>query len=134
NVNEQFQISRQFWSYLVDQHLINDPRDFIRPLPHISLVEGKDNIAFLKKRFEALSKNHLFTGMEFSEDPAVLSKWFPLIMEGRKTDEPLAATKIDGGTDVNFGSLTRLLFEHLQNKQVTVHYQHKIQDIKRTND
>lgn len=134
NVNEQFQISRQFWSYLVDQHLINDPRDFIRPLPHISLVEGKDNIAFLKKRFEALSKNHLFTGMEFSEDPAVLSKWFPLIMEGRKTDEPLAATKIDGGTDVNFGSLTRLLFDHLQNKQVTVHYQHKIQDIKRTND
>ena len=38
NVNEQFQTSMQFWSYLVEKNLIQNPSDFIRPLPHISMV------------------------------------------------------------------------------------------------
>src|SRR5699024_4684741 len=84
-VNEQFQISRQFWSYLVESHLINEPRDFIRPIPHISLVEGKENVEFLKKRFKALSNHHLFGEMEFSTEEEILRQWFPLIMEGRTT-------------------------------------------------
>lgn len=36
------------------------------------------------------------------------------MMEGRDESEKLAATKMDIGTDVNFGALTRLLFKHLQ--------------------
>ncbi|HAM79480.1 malate:quinone oxidoreductase [Ornithinibacillus bavariensis] len=133
-INEQFQLSRQFWSYLVNSNLIENPSDFIMPIPHMSLVEGDKNVNFLKKRFEALSKSPLFEGMEYSDDPETLKEWIPLIMEGRTSSEPIAATKIDSGTDVNFGALTRMLFTHLQNQGVTIHYQHQVKNIKRGND
>ncbi len=133
-INEQFQLSRQFWSYLVNSNLIRNPQDFIMPIPHMSMVQGENNVTFLKKRFEALSKNPLFQGMEFSDDPEKLKEWIPLIMEGRTQNEPIAATKIDSGTDVNFGALTRMLFDHLQNKNVELNYKHSVQDIKRASD
>ncbi|MBT2657635.1 malate:quinone oxidoreductase [Bacillus sp. ISL-18] len=133
-INEQFQLSRQFWSYLVNRNLIQNPQDFIMPIPHMSLVQGEDNVTFLKKRFKALSSNPLFQGMEFSEDPEKLKEWIPLIMEGRTSNEPIAATKIDSGTDVNFGALTRMLFDHLKSKDVEINYNHSVKDIKRAND
>ncbi len=133
-INEQFQLSRQFWSYLVNNNLIGNPRDFIMPIPHMSLVQGKENVEFLNKRFEALSKNPLFKGMEYSEDAQKLKEWIPLIMEGRTSNEPIAATKIDSGTDVNFGALTRMMFEHLGSKNVEINYRHSVEDIKRTSD
>lgn len=133
-INEQFQLSRQFWSYLVTSNLIRNPQDFIMPIPHMSLVQGEENVTFLKKRFEALSNNPLFQGMEFSDDPEKLKEWIPLIMEGRTSNEPIAATKIDSGTDVNFGALTRMLFDHLQSKNVEINYKHSVEDIKRTSD
>ena len=68
-INEQFHVSKQFWSYLVNSHLIEDPQDFIMPLPHMSLVHGEENVSFLKKRFEALANNPLFEEMEFSDNP-----------------------------------------------------------------
>ncbi|WP_078408824.1 malate:quinone oxidoreductase [Priestia abyssalis] len=133
-INEQFQLSRQFWSYLVNSNLIRNPQDFIMPIPHMSLVQGEENVAFLKKRFEALSNNPLFQGMEFSDDPEKLKEWIPLIMEGRTSNEPMAATKIDSGTDVNFGALTRMLFDHLKSENVKINYKHSVEDIKRTGD
>ncbi|WP_409305613.1 malate:quinone oxidoreductase [Peribacillus sp. SCS-155] len=133
-INEQFQLSRQFWSYLVNSDLIRNPHDFIMPIPHMSLVQGENNVTFLKKRFEALSNNPLFQGMEYSDDPEKLKEWVPLIMEGRTSNEPMAATKIDTGTDVNFGALTRMLFEHLKSNNVEINYKHSVQDIKRTSD
>lgn len=132
NVNEQFQLSSQFWSYLVKSNLIRNPKDFIMPIPHMSLVQGEKNVAFLKKRFDALSKNPLFKGMEYSDHPETLKKWIPLIMEGRNGKEPMAATKIDTGTDVNFGALTRMLFDHLKKQNVELNYKHSVEDIKRT--
>jgi malate dehydrogenase (quinone) len=134
SINEQFQVSMQFWSYLVNSGLIQNPQEFIRQLPHMSLVQGEQNISFLKRRFEALTKNPLFQGMEFSEDPEKLMEWIPLIMEGRKWNEPIAATKIDTGTDVNFGALTRMLFNHLENKNVDVKYNHSVTDLKRNSE
>jgi len=134
NVNEQFQLSRQFWSYLVNSDLISNPHDFIMPIPHMSLVEGEENVSFLKKRFDALSNNPLFQGMEYSDEPEKLKEWIPLIMEGRTSNEPIAATKIDSGTDVNFGALTRMLIKHLKNQNVEVNYKHNIKNIKRTED
>jgi len=133
-INEQFQLSRQFWSYLVNNNLIGNPQDFIMPIPHMSLVQGKENVEFLNKRFEALSKNPLFKGMEYSEDAQKLKEWIPLIMEGRTSNEPIAATKIDSGTDVNFGALTRMMFDHLESKNVEINYRHSVEDIKRTSD
>ncbi|MDP4085961.1 MAG: malate:quinone oxidoreductase [Bacillota bacterium] len=134
SINEQFQVSRQFWSYLVNSNLIRNPQDFIRPLPHMSLVQGEKNVTFLKKRFKALSDNPLFQGMEFSDDPKKLMEWIPLIINGRTSKEPIAATKIDSGTDVNFGALTRMLFNHLKKQNVDVKYNHQVDDIKRTSD
>ncbi|WP_242143319.1 MULTISPECIES: malate:quinone oxidoreductase [unclassified Bacillus cereus group] len=130
-INEQFQLSRQFWSYLVNSNLIRNPQKFIMPIPHMSLVQGEKNVTFLKKRFKALSNIPLFQGMEFSDDPEKLKEWVPLIMEGRTSNEPIAATKMESGTDVNFGALTRMLFEHLQNKNVELNYKHSVENIKR---
>lgn len=133
-VNEQFQLSRQFWSYLVNRNLIGQPQEFIMPIPHMSMVQGEENVEFLKKRLEALSASPLFEGMEFSDDPDKLMEWIPLIMDGRESDEPIAATKIDSGTDVNFGALTRKLFDHLSDKGVEINYNHSVEDIKRKSD
>jgi malate dehydrogenase (quinone) len=134
NINEQFQLSMQFWSYLVNSGLISNPEEFIMPLPHMSMVQGEDNVTFLKKRFEALTNNPLFQGMEFSDDPEKLMEWIPLIMQDRKSKEPMAATKIDSGTDVNFGALTRMLFDHLKGQNVDMNYKHTVEDIKRAED
>ncbi|MBO2942882.1 malate:quinone oxidoreductase [Paenibacillus sp. F411] len=130
-INEQFQLSRQFWSFLVKNRLIQNPQDFIMPIPHMSMVQGDKNVEFLRKRFEALSTNPLFQGMEYSEDPEQLKQWIPLIMEGRKSGEKIAATKIDSGTDVNFGALTRLLFQHLNQQGVKTYYKHAVKNLKR---
>ncbi|WP_342366350.1 malate:quinone oxidoreductase [Peribacillus sp. TH14] len=133
-INEQFQLSRQFWSYLVNSNLIGNPQDFIMPLPHLSYVHGEENVKFLKRRFEAMSNNPLFEGMEFSDDPEKLMEWIPVMLKDRALNEPIAATKIDSGTDVNFGALTRLLFDHLKTKNVDINYKHSVNNIKRTSD
>ncbi|MFC7686878.1 malate:quinone oxidoreductase [Ureibacillus sp. GCM10028918] len=134
DINEQFQLSRQFWAYLVKNNLITNPEDFIKAIPHMSLVMGENDVNFLRKRFEALSVNPLFKGMEYTENPEKLKEWMPLVMDGRKENEPIAATKIDSGTDVNFGALTRMLFEHLGKQNVEVNYKHSVADIKRSSD
>ncbi|MEG0380319.1 MAG: malate dehydrogenase (quinone) [Kurthia sp.] len=135
NVNEQFQLSRQFWAYLVETGAIKDPSEFIMPIPHLSMVQGKDNVEFLKKRFAALSDIHLFDGMEFSEDEETLKKWIPLIMNGRKDSNPIAATRIASGTDVNFGSLTRILMDSLEKKDgVESTYNADVQNVKQNSD
>lgn len=133
-VNEEFQVSKQFWSYLINSGLIRNPRDFIVPLPHMSLLQGEQNVAFLKKRFDVLSQNPLFQGMEYSDDPAKLREWIPLIMKDRVINKPMAATRYETGTDVNFGALTRMLFTHLQSKNVVVKFKHNVDDLKRTAD
>ncbi len=133
-VNEQFQVSKQFWSHLVNSNLIENPQDFIVSLPHMSFVQGKSNVDFLKKRYEALSENPLFYGMEYTDDPVKLMEWIPLMMQERKVDQPIAATKIESGTDVNFGALTRKLFEHLEANDVDLKYKHSVESLKRTED
>lgn len=134
NVSEQFQLSRQFWSYLVEQNLLQNPQDFIMPLPHMSLVEGEKNVNFLRKRYATMSANPLFQGMEYTEDLEKLKEWVPLIMEGRTSTDPIAATRINTGTDVNFGALTRMLFANLQQQGVNVQYNCTVKDMTRTSD
>ncbi len=109
NVNEAFQVSRQFWSYLVESGQIASPRDFLNPIPHMSFVWGAENTDFLRRRHTALQEHPLFSGMSFSTDEGQLRQWMPLVMHDRKPGEPLAATWHPAGTDVNFGALTRRL-------------------------
>src|SRR5699024_11397866 len=108
-INEQFQVSKQFWSYLVKKGLIEDPDDFIMPLPHISLVHGEKNVEFLKKRYQALSENTLFQRMEFSDDPEKLEEWIPLVMKDRIADEAIDARHMDVVSDVKYGAWTSIL-------------------------
>ncbi|MFT8897922.1 MAG: malate:quinone oxidoreductase [Acetobacter sp.] len=135
NVNEQFQVSRQFWSYLVKTGQIANPRDFITPVAHMSFVWGDKNVDFLRRRYEALKDHPLFSGMRYSEDPNQLRQWIPLVMKNRPAGEKLAATWIASGTDVNFGALSRLLIKALKEKPgVALHTGHEIEDIKRGAD
>ena len=113
-IAESFEVSKQFWAYLVQNKNISPSQDFIKPIPHISFVWGKENVNFLHKRYEALQKCHLFKGMQYAVDANVLTKWMPLVMEGRTDNEPVAATCMELGTDVNFGALTRSMFNRLQ--------------------
>lgn len=131
-IAEAFEISKQFWSYLIRQKLIDVPGKFISRIPHISFVWGDDNVEFLQKRYAALQQCHLFKGMEYSEDHHQLNEWMPLIMTGRNRNEKLAATRMEIGTDVNFGSLTRCMFNSLQKKDgVTVHFNHTVRNLYR---
>ncbi len=131
-INEAFKVSKQFWAFLVEKEHLSKPRTFINRIPHLSFVHGAKNCAYLKKRFEALQQNHLFEGMEFTQDPARLAEWMPLVMDGRDGSEPVAATRMTIGTDVNFGALTRNLVAHLGKMPgVTVHLQHEISDVRR---
>lgn len=130
-INEQFQISKQFWSYLVKENKISNPQEFIRAIPHVTFVHGKENVSFLKKRFNAMSTHPMFDAMEYSENLQELAKWVPLMMEGR-TDEPVAGTKVNSGTDVNFGELTRKMINNLENKNhMHILYNNEVLDIKR---
>src|ERR1700743_3759274 len=101
-VNTEFDLSRQFWSYLVKEGEIKDPQAFIHPVPHCSFVRGEDNVAFLKRRFAALTANPCYQGMEFTEDKQKLHEWFPLVMDGRDPSDVVAATRMRTGTDVDY--------------------------------
>jgi len=100
----------------------------------MSFVQGEQDVTFLKKRYEALSNNPLFQGMEFSNDPEKLKEWIPLMMKDRVINNPIAATKIDSGTDVNFGALTRILFDQLKSSNVDIKFKQNVDDIKRASD
>lgn len=112
-INAAFEVSLQFWSHLVDQGLLPTPEKFINPVYHQSFVQGEADVAFLRKRYQALHKHHLFEEMEYSDDHAVLHKWMPLVMRHRKPDEKVAATQVKHGTDIDFGFLTRKLVKAL---------------------
>jgi malate dehydrogenase (quinone) len=113
-INADFEVSLQFWSYLVEQGLLPVPEKFINPVCHQSFVWGEKDVAFLRKRYQALHQHHLFEEMEFSEDHAVLQEWMPLVMRHRDPRQKVAATQVRHGTDVDFGFLTRKLVKALQ--------------------
>lgn len=115
-VNEDFQISRQFWAYQVDQQVMHNPASFIRSVNHMSFVWGDTNVNFLRARYAELQKNTLFQSMDYSEDPAQIKAWAPLVMEGRDPNQKVAATRSVLGTDVNYGEITRQLVSSLQSQ------------------
>lgn len=126
-IAEQFEVSKQFWAYLVEKNYVKNPRSFINQVPHMSFVWGEENSDYLRKRFDKLSQHPLFSDMVYTEDPHLMERWMPLIMQGRKDGERLAATRVEMGTDVNFGELTRSLFNYLQSLDgVTLFMNHEV--------
>jgi malate dehydrogenase (quinone) len=118
-ISESFCVTRQFWAWLVEQGFLPPPERFINAVPHMTFVHGADGVGFLRKRFEALSKHHAFQDMQFTDDGARIAEWAPLIMDQRPADKPIAATRSESGTDVDFGALTRMLVDHLARQNGT---------------
>ncbi len=112
-INAAFETSLQFWASLAEQGQLN-PGSFLHQVPHLSAVWGGGDVAFLRQRYQQLRQLPAFAAMEWTEDAGELSAWMPLVMAGRKGHEPVAATRINRGTDVDFGSLTRAYLAPLQ--------------------
>ncbi len=130
SIAEQFEISKQFWSFLLEKGYVKEPKTFINSCPHMSLVFGQKDSNFLENRQKTMVKSPLFKGMEYSTNHEQLKEWIPLIMEKRKESEILAATKMDLGTDVNFGTLTRKMGRYLaEDSAVEVFLYHEAKDL-----
>jgi malate dehydrogenase (quinone) len=130
HITESFELSRQFWSYLIESGAIPSPQSFIHSIPHMSFVWGEANVAYLRKRFETMHVHPFYKRMEFSTDYNKLTEWIPLIMEGRDRTQPVGANRITIGTDVNFGELTRNLFDYLKAMPgVALHFNHEVRQL-----
>lgn len=114
SINAAFESSLEFWASLAEQGLLK-PEVFLHRVPHLSLVWGAEDVAFLQQRHRQLSALPAFAAMDWTTDPQQIAAWMPLVMEGRGRDQPLAATRIERGMDVDFGTLTRALLAPLQN-------------------
>ena len=130
SINQQFQESREFWSSLVKEGVLKDPETFIHSVPHMTFVQGAKDVDYLERRFKALKDQPLFAGIEFSKDFEEIGKWAPLMIEGRPASE-IAATRIEQGTDVDYGALTEQLYEWLKTKNVEVLTNHEVSSLRK---
>ena len=135
DINESFQISRQFWAHQVTRGILKKPKSFINSVPHMSFVWGEDNVNFLRARYAALQQSELFRGIRYSEDHQQIKEWAPLVMEGRDPQQRVAATWTPVGTDVNYGEITRQLIGSLKkNNNFTLQTSSEVTDFKRNTD
>ncbi|MFZ4638777.1 MAG: malate dehydrogenase (quinone) [Nodosilinea sp.] len=130
-INTAFEHSLEFWSSLVEQQLLGYPADFIRPVPHLSFVWGETPVAFLQRRYQALSALPPFADMVWSTDWGQLQDWMPLVMQGRRPDQPLAATRVGRATDIDFGRLSQRLLEGLERQGMAVLRRHQVVKLRR---
>ncbi|ARU56703.1 MAG: malate dehydrogenase (quinone) [Pseudomonadales bacterium] len=130
-INSSFEVTLQFWSYLVENGVLPEPSQFINRAPHKSFVWGEKDVEFLRKRYDAMVSQPSFADMEYSEDPEVLREWMPLVMQNRNPTERVAATKVEYGSDVDFGSLTRSMVKNLESHEnFELLLQHSVVDLK----
>lgn len=104
SINEQFQVSRQFWAHAVDQGILGSPSEFINPIPHVAFTHGDAGVEYLRKRYDKLSRETLFEGIEFIDDPTEFTNRLPLMSAGRDFSDPVALNWFTQGTDVDFGA------------------------------
>ncbi|KAB1656776.1 malate dehydrogenase (quinone) [Pseudoclavibacter chungangensis] len=133
-INQQYFTSREFWSLLVGAGELPEPERFINTVPHLTFVQGADNVAFLKRRWELLKAEPAFADMQFSDDPAIIAEWAPALVVGRDVDEKIAATYMPIGTDVDFGALTNLLVDGLRGNGAEVTLGTEVIDLRQQRD
>ena len=135
-INEQFQVSREFWHHLTSAGMLPNPEGFLSSTPHMTFVRGSENVDYLRRRYEALSAHPLFSDIEFSDNPAVIATWAPLLIKDRPdlADAPLAATRASSGTDVDFGALTRNLMAYLTSTGTELHLNHEVRNLSQRRD
>ena len=126
----QYETSKQFWSYLTKEGLLENPEEFITTVKHHSWVLGQENADYLEERFNTLKEHFMFDSIEFTKEVETMKEWFPLIANNRSKDEIMAASRMDRGTEMNYGSLTEKLFAILENEFNTpVHCNMEVLDI-----
>ena len=134
-INAQFEVSLQFWSYLVEQGKLPQAESFINRTPHKSFVWGEKNVQFLRNRFEKMSAHHLFAGMQFTESKQTVEEWVPLVMRGRDVNMPIAATKVEHGSDVDFGAIARGMIAQLAKQpDFELMVGHSVEDLEQQQD
>lgn len=134
SINEQFQLSRQLWASLVEEGVLEHPERFINEVPHITFVRGEKDVEYLRKRYEALKKEPLFAGIEYSEDSRVINQWAPLLMQQRRKGEPFAATRAKWGTDVDFSELSNQLFAAMAQNGAQIIVNREVNKLKQQKD
>ncbi|MGN6485682.1 MAG: malate dehydrogenase (quinone) [Thermomicrobiales bacterium] len=133
-INEQFHVTRQFWSSLIERGDLPDPSRFVHGVPHMSYVKGDADLAFLRERYALLKEQPLFAEMMYSEDLATIGSWAPLMLEGRSSIGKIAMTRHDGGTDVDFGFVTRSLLASIEAHGGSVKTEHDVTGLRRLPD
>jgi malate dehydrogenase (quinone) len=133
-VNEQFQMTRQFWAYAVENGLVSDPRSFLNPIPHVSFVHGAANVDYLRRRHDALAGNPLFASTEYIDDKDEFARRLPLMAERRDYSDPVALNWTQEGTDVDFGSLSRQLIGYVAQRGMTTRFGHEVRDLHKESD
>ena len=128
----EFEQTKQFWAHAVRTGMIDKPSEFINQVPHISFVVGQEQVEFLRSRYQGMRKHPFFSKMEYSEDAEQIRKWAPLLIEGR-LGQPVAATFMEAGTDVNFGEVSRKLIHWLgQQDGCSIHVETRVTNLKRS--
>lgn len=133
-VNEQFQITRQFWAHAVESGGLGDPRSFLNPVPHAAFVRGAADVGFLTRRHQALAGNPLFAAMELITDRDEFARRLPLMAAGRTFAEPVALAWAPGGTDVDFGTLSRGLIGRAAQRGMATLFGHEVRDLRKRSD
>jgi len=132
HIAHAFEKSKSFWAYLIENENLPNAQYFITQMPHISFVWGSENVEYLNKRFQKMIESPFFNSMQYTDNHNVIEEWMPLVMKGRNMDEPVAATKMDIGTDINFGRLTRFLFNQLElHEGVEIYLKNEVIDLKK---
>ena len=134
NVNEQFQVTRQFWAYAHENGILTDVRSFLNPVPHVSFVRGADHVDYLRRRRDALVRNPLFATMEFIDDADEFARRLPLMADGRDLTEPVGLNWTEGGTDVDFGALSRQLLAFGTSQGMNTLFGHEVRDLDQQSD
>ena len=133
-VNEQFQITRQFWAYAAENGILSDIRSFLNPVPHVSFVRGDDGVDYLRRRRDALAHNPLFAATELIEDHDEFARRLPLMAAQRDFSEPVALNWASDGTDVDFGALSRQLIGYCVRTGASVLFGHEVRNLSRQSD
>ena len=133
SINEQFQVSRQFWAHAVDQGILGSPSEFINPIPHVAFTHGDAGVEYLRKRYDKLSRETLFEGMEFIDDPTEFTNRLPLMSAGRDFSDPVALNWFTQGTDVDFGALTQQLLNFV-GQGGDIFYGHSVTNLSKQSD
>jgi malate dehydrogenase (quinone) len=132
-INEQFQVTRQFWAYAVEHGMLTD-LGFLNAVPHVSFVHGAQAVDYLRRRQRALAGNPLFARTELIDDPDEFARRLPFMAAKRDFSEPVALNWACDGTDVDFGSLSRQLIGFCVRNGTTALFGQEVRNLTRQSD